>query len=193
MSTSIRLSLCLAVSVMTLGCTNKNDDVATRTSDSRDVSASSSGVQRQAVLGTWQGRDTQGGNPAATQPAGFQFASVSFVNDGTFTAQMRYNGRLVADSGTWSLKGNTLTVQGSAGGSGAHGGSGGAHGGSGSQGGATTQGGSAAGGQGAGMAGGRPAHHGGPRTYTVQTRGDELMITDPQTRVTVTLDRMKGR
>lgn len=143
MSIAMRKSALLLASVALIGCVSKT---TTNNGFAPDE-------KRAPVIGTWQGRETEGGNQAATRPAGFQFASVSFVYDGTFTAQMRYNGHLMADSGTWKLDGSTLTVMGS------HG----AHGSAAPQ----------------------------ARTYTVERHGNELSITDPQTKVTVVLDQLR--
>lgn len=92
------------------------------------------------LVGTWRGRETNEQTP-------FQFASITFAPDGTYTAQMKYNGNTVADSGGWQLAGDTLTV------------------------------------------GGEDASK--RRTYTVKPQGDELAVTDPQSKMTVTLDRLK--
>ncbi len=88
------------------------------------------------LIGTWRGRE-------APTDSAFEFASVTFAPDGTYTAQLRYDGDVRADSGRWSYEGETLTI-----------------------------------GE-------------GDRRYTAKVRGNELTVTEPRSRTTVTLDRLR--
>ncbi|MFT3785162.1 MAG: hypothetical protein QM770_03230 [Tepidisphaeraceae bacterium] len=102
-----------------------------------------------SVAGTWQGRESDVSNAGAApqDPAHqFRFAAVTFAPDGTYTAQMQYGPQLVAETGSWKLEGDRLTVTGQK----------------------------------------RP---GQPRVYMASVKGDELSITDPQTKITAMLDR----
>ena len=62
------------------------------------------------IVGTWQGQA-----PAADAP--LTFSHVSFVGDGTFTADASYSmdGAVKnrVQSGVWSVKGETVTIDGS--------------------------------------------------------------------------------
>jgi hypothetical protein len=60
--------------------------------------ASSSGL-----VGSWRGEGTTSERP-------FTFGAVSFVDDGTFTAEARYGRVVRVQSGHWTLDGNNLEL-----------------------------------------------------------------------------------
>lgn len=96
-----------------------------------------------ALTGTWQGREAS----AQARPT-FQFASITFAPDGTYTSQMSYGDHMMAESGTWTLDNDTLTVTGM-----------------------------------------KSAE---VRTYQVKVKGDELSVTDPQSKIVAVLGRLHG-
>lgn len=57
-----------------------------------------------SVEGTWTGRDADANTP-------FNFGSVSFVGDKTFTAEAKYGGNTRVQSGTWEARGNDLKLK----------------------------------------------------------------------------------
>ena len=69
-----------------------------------DGSMASGRAADHGLVGTWRGQERNEATP-------FQFASVTFAPDGTYTAQMHYNDKTVADSGKWNADGDMLTVE----------------------------------------------------------------------------------
>jgi hypothetical protein len=55
------------------------------------------------LIGSWQGDGTNGNQP-------FTFGTVSFVGDGTFTAEARYGDIVRVQTGHWNLDGATLKL-----------------------------------------------------------------------------------
>ena len=90
------VALLALLSFFVVGC-NMSGDVTTD-------GGMSAGMDNRSLVGTWRGED---GNDTTA----FQFASVTFAPDGTYTAQMRYSGQTRADSGKWSVTGDTLRVE----------------------------------------------------------------------------------
>ncbi|MFO0830190.1 MAG: lipocalin family protein [Phycisphaerales bacterium] len=68
------------------------------------VTVGLAGCATSSVTGTWTGRGTSKDTP-------FNFGNVSFVGDGTFTAEAQYDGKSRVQSGTWSTKGNELDLR----------------------------------------------------------------------------------
>lgn len=62
-----------------------------------------SGCASTQLVGTWKGQEA---DPGST----FSFAAVTFANDGTYTAQMKYKEQMRADSGHWEVEDGQLVL-----------------------------------------------------------------------------------
>lgn len=64
------------------------------------------GCKSNTLVGTWKSERAMQNLPAPE----FDFASVTFAPDGTYTAEMVYGGRTMAQTGTWSYAADELVV-----------------------------------------------------------------------------------
>ncbi|MEM7622696.1 MAG: hypothetical protein AAF235_05780 [Planctomycetota bacterium] len=64
------------------------------------------GCSSGSLVGTWQSQRAVENLPSAP----FDFAAVTFAPDGTYTAEMVYGGRTLAETGTWTHAADELVV-----------------------------------------------------------------------------------
>ena len=60
-------------------------------------------AQPRALVGTWRAADS-------SPRTGFNFGSVTFAPDGTYTAEMEYEDEIHANSGGWLTRGDELRL-----------------------------------------------------------------------------------
>ena len=70
------------------------------------IAALSTGCASSGLVGTWKSANKAEGEAAAA----FDFASVTFAPDGTYTAEMLYGGKTFAQTGTWDHTDGKLTI-----------------------------------------------------------------------------------
>ncbi|MAY74644.1 MAG: hypothetical protein CMJ31_08050 [Phycisphaerae bacterium] len=70
------------------------------------VTLFSTGCASSRLVGTWESQRAVENRT----PAEFDFASVTFAPDGTYTAEMVYGGSTHAETGAWKVRGDKLEV-----------------------------------------------------------------------------------